>query len=349
MSFGLFRTIWITLRASNYTTRAFEDTIRGIRKLERQQLSFKMNAAKNMFAVGTMYLAFGVIAVGVLGAVMKASRFGQTVMENFGKRVGKSMEKLSIALATILKPILNIVATILEFIVAVPIFSAIAAGALFVGTVFLLVAGITKMFKAAVAMLGVKHLATAIAAKLHATSYQQMLIPATNASTAATIGLGHSLLFLSAGFGAAFAAVFIVYQVFGKLPAIILGVVIALVALLVVILAIASVIDWSAGVRALAGAGIAGAIGAAAIASMPEHQMGTSFVRQGGFARVHAGEEIISARESKVQPRWQTTQDYRKSIWNVTISMGDVHTKADEETMIPLLRRALKEELDNKV
>ena len=93
---------------------------------------------------------------------------------------------------------------------------------------------------------------------------------------------------------------------------------------------------------------VGGAIGAAAVATMPEHQMGTSFVRQGGLAMVHAGEEITSARESSSQARWQTSQEFKKTMWNVNIHMGDVHTKADEETMIPMLRRALKEELDNK-
>jgi len=95
------------------------------------------------------------------------------------------------------------------------------------------------------------------------------------------------------------------------------------------------------------GDGVGRAIVAIAVASMPEHQMGTSFVRQGGLARVHAGEEIISAREKQVQPRWEK-REFNRSFWDVNVSIGDVHTKADEETMIPLIKRALKEGLDNK-
>lgn len=350
MSFMLFRTIWITLRASNYTTRAFEDTIRGLKKVQREQLKFRMNAAKNIFAVGTMYLAFGVIAAFVMSAVMNASKSGQRVMENFGKRVGKSMEKLSAALATMLKPMLDIVATVLEFAVAIPLFKEVAALAMILGTAFLIVMGITKMLGAVTEMLAIKHIVAGISTGIHAKMIQTQLLPATQAQTVATYGLGQALLFVGAGFAVAFGAVFMVYQIFGKLPAIILGVVIAMIALLVVVLALANVLTLGMATKfALVGAAVGGLVGAAAVASMPEHQMGTSFVREGGFARVHAGEEIISARESRVHPRWEKGQELvKRSYWNVNVTMGDVHTKADEETMIPLLKRALKESLDNK-
>jgi len=350
MSFMLFRTIWITLRASNYTTRAFEDTIRGMKKLQREQLKFKMNAAKNIFAVGTMYLAFGVIAGFVMAGVMNASKAGQRVMENFGKRVGKSMEKLSTALAAILRPMLDIVASVLEFAVAIPLFKEVAAVAMILGTGFLIVMGITKVFGAAMAMLSIKHMAAAIAVKLHAKSIASDWTVATKVATVATYGLGQALLFVGAGFAVAFGAVFMVYQIFGKLPAIILGVVIAMVALLVVVLALANVLTLGMATKyALVGAAVGGLVGAAAVASMPEHQMGTSFVREGGYAKVHAGEEIISARESRVHPRWEKGQELvKRSYWNVNVTMENVHTKADEETMIPLLKRALKESLDNK-
>ena len=350
MSFMLFRTIWITLRASNYTTRAFEDTIRGLRKVQRDQLKFRMNAAKNIFAVGTMYLAFGVIAVSVLSQVMAASTLGTRVMENFGKRVGKSVEKLSMALATILKPILDIVAGVLELAIAIPLFKEIAAGGMILAVGFLFMMGASKMYKGALEMLNVKHLASAINTRIHAKMIQTQLLPATQAQTVATYGLGQALLFVGAGFIAAFGAVFMVYQIFGKMPAIILGVVIAMIALLVVVLALANVLTLGMATKfALVGAAVGGLVGAAAVASMPEHQMGTSFVREGGFARVHAGEEIISARESRVHPRWEKGQELvKRSYWNVNVTMGDIHTKADEETMIPLLKRALKESLDNK-
>jgi len=348
MGFSFFRTIWITLRASNYTTRAFEDTIRGLKKMQRDQLRFRMNAAKNMFAVGTMYLAFGTIAVGVLGAVMNSSRLGQRVMENFGKRVGKSMAKLGDALASILAPILEITANILEMAMTIPFFKELVAIVLILGTAFLLAKGVTMMFSSALTMLHISQVASTITTKVQAQTLLTKFVPATKASTVATYSLGQSLMFVAAGFTAAFGAVFMVYQIFGKMPAIILGVVIALVALLVVVLALANVLTLGgATMLAVAGAGVGGAIGAMAVASMPEHQMGTSFVRQGGLARVHAGEEIISAREKQVQPRWEK-REFKKSFWDVNVSIGDVHTKADEETMIPMIKRALKESLDNK-
>ena len=346
MGFSFFRTIWITLRASNYTTRAFEDTIRGLKRMQREQLRFRMNAAKNIFAVGIMYVAFGSIAVGILGRIMAASKSGERVMERFGTRVGKSMAKLGDALARILGPILDVVAGILEFAMSIPFFKEFAAIVMVLATGFLLVRGATMMFTSAMEMLKVSKLADIILTKVQTGALDAWCVK-TKVATVATYGFGQSLLFVGAGFIAAFAAVFIVYQLFGKMPAIILGVVIALVALLVVLLAVASVIDWTAGVRALAGAGIGGAIGAAAIASMPEHAMGTSFVRQGGLARVHAGEEIISAREKQIQPRWEK-REFNRSFWNVNVNIGEVHTKADEETMFPLMKRALKESLDNK-
>ena len=99
-----------------------------------------------------------------------------------------------------------------------------------------------------------------------------------------------------------------------------------------------------------AGALAAGAAaGTAMLASMPEYQMGTSFVKRGGWALVHGGEEIKSAREGKVTSRMERTPSIiRRSSYYVPITIGTLHTKSDKENIVPMIKQALKEALEEK-
>lgn len=341
MSFGGFRTIWIALRASNYTTRAFNDTIRGLKKMQREQIKFKMNAAKNIMAVGIMYIAFGAIAVGALGQVMAASKHGERVLSNFSKRAGKSLAKLGDALAKWIEPLLDLIAKVLEFAVAIPMFTEIAAAVMLAVTGFLLLKGAILVVKGVMAMLGIQHLVNAAATTVHSQTLLTQFVPATIAAAGATVTLAAALQAVSLGLALGFGLVMAIGAAFGKLPAIIAGITIVIIALAVALWKAAgglSVLTF--GAAAIAGGA---AIATAIQASTPEYQMGTSFVRQGGLARVHAGEEIISARESKVESRWDTRAPHNRTVNEVTINMGDVHTKADEEELGPLIKRAIRD------
>lgn len=343
-SFGFFRTIWITLRAANYTTRAFGDTIKGLKKLEQQQLQFKMNAQRNIMAVGIMYLAFAGIAVQTISRIVSASKYGQRMLENFGIRISKSMARLGDTLARLLEPILNVIASLLEIATANPILRMLLSLVIMLGTAFLVWKGVTMMLSGAIGMLSIQMSAKALATKAATTSLMAW-IPTAKVATASAISLGTAINWVFAGFAVGLGLVMAIYSAFGKLPAIIAAVTIAVIALAVALWSAAgglSVLTFGAAAIA-GGAAIAGAI----VASQPEFAMGTSFVRKGGLAVVHEGEEIRSARESRVQPRMETRQ-FQRTTTHINVTMGDVYTKTDKENLVPMMKRALKEALDEK-
>jgi len=298
--------------------------------------------------MGFIYMAMGGIVIQTLMGIMTQSRLGERVMMKFSRRVEKSLKRLGASLAKILEPILNVVASLLEIATANPIIRDLVA---YVGlgiAVFITFAGVVNIVKGAMAILGVTF--SLFTGKV-ATSQTVLTMYTGNAITAtgATWTLATALQAVIAGFAVGFGLVMAINAAFGRLPAIIAGVTTAVIALAIAL--------WSAAgglsVLTFGAAAVAGgaAIATAIVASQPEYAMGTSFVRQTGYARVHRGEEIKSARESRVTPRMDRTFQtaYTKTYSPTTIHIhGDLYTRSDKETMMPAIRRALKDEIDNK-
>jgi len=93
--------------------------------------------------------------------------------------------------------------------------------------------------------------------------------------------------------------------------------------------------------------GLAGALAAYALIPEQTYQFGTRFVQRTTPAIVHAG-ETISGTTGQIQQQVQPVT--RRSQWDVTVNMsGPIYTRADKDNLHEEVRRALKEELDNKV
>lgn len=349
MAFGFFRSVWISLRAANYTTQAFKDLNNNLTKAERKQLQFKMSSARNLMAVGMMYIAMGGIAVGVMNRLIMASHHGEKFMKKWGEKMEKSLGRIGRSLLKILAPILNVIAGFLEFASTVPVLRETIAILLVVGTTALFVFGTLNSLRGGLQMVSllfdqitVKAIATAVAKGKYAV--------ATTLAQIATMGLAKALIIATGGFTAAFAILTAINQPIISAIVMIGALTTALWALFIAESAA------SAGFALVAGGIAAGAALALATqmtgAMSPEYQMGTSAVKRTGFALVHKGEEIRSARETRIPSRFEehfAGRIARKSTFYIPISIGTVQTKADKETLAPLLKRYLKEELDKKV
>jgi len=354
MGFGFFRTIWITLRAANYTTQAFDSTIRGLSKLQQEQLRLKMNAAKNMMAVGTMYLALGAIAMMTFTTIMAKSEAGQAVMQRFSLSTGKSMEKLGESFAKILGPIFDVVAKILELATANPIVRDLLAGFLLLGGTLIMIAGIVKMVAGVIGILKLQMLAKALVTK-HATITLDMYSGSAMKAAGASMSLSAALGAVVAGFTAGFAIVLVIQSAFGRLPAIIAGVTIAVIGLAVAIIALSGVLSLGATTAQQLGAfGVAlaagGAMGAAFVASQPEYQMGTRAIAKTGMFYGHKGEVLYNPEN---QLPTQVNRDLNRpstTYQKVEINMSGmtVQTKADREELLPMIERALRKKVLSK-
>jgi len=96
---------------------------------------------------------------------------------------------------------------------------------------------------------------------------------------------------------------------------------------------------------AAAGAGMGMA---AAVYEQPIYQYGTRLVQRTTPAIVHAGDVITRPDRGDRTPQ-QQERGFPKHYYNITMSFGDVKTKADKEELRPLILKTLKDALNNKV
>jgi len=348
MSFGFFRTIWVSIRAVNYTTNAFRQVNKGLSELRQRQLML----GKSLLQMGFIYMAMGGIVIQTLMGIMTKSRQGERVMMRFSRRMDKSLKSLGNSLVKILEPILNVVATLLEIATANPIIRDLIA---YIGlgiAVFLTFAGVINIVKGALAILGVSF--AVLTGKAAGT---QMVFNSLGVAVPPLTGKFHGLSIaigmVVAGFSAGIAIAMTAYHIFGRLGGILAGLIAVIIGVAIALVALrAAGGDITGLVQFGAALAIGGAAGAAFVASQPEYAMGTSFVRRTGLAKVHRGERIQSARESGVTPRMDRTfaSTYSKVYSPTTLHIhGDVYTRSSRETMVPAIKRALREDLDNKV
>lgn len=353
MGFGFFRTIWISLRAVNYTTQAFQDTVHGLTKLQQAQLRLKMDAARNMMAVGAMYVAMGGMAIMIINRIMQSSELGQKVLGEFGNSAGKSMDKLGASFAKVMGPLLNIVAKILELATANPIIADLLAGLIVLGTVILIAAGAVKLFSGAVAILNLQLMVK----KLMVTSTQQSLLPyigATHAATGATIGLATAVKMVAISLTVGLGLFTLLSGYMGQLPAALFAASAAFAILAVQMWLAAgamSVLSWGAAAIA-GGAALAGAIAIATGAGQaPEYQMGTRMLTKTGPIIGHRG-EVVYNPENQLPTQINKGVEGRGTSHhqNVTIDLSGstIQTKANEEELIPMIKRALRKAIQNK-
>jgi hypothetical protein len=348
MGFGFFRTIWISLRAVNYTTQAFQDTVTGLSKLQQAQLRLKMDAARNMMAVGAMYVAMGGMAIMIITKIMNQSELGQKVLGEFGDSAGKSMSKLGDSFARVMGPLLNIVAKILELATANPIISDLLAGLITIGAVILIAAGAVKLFSGAIAILNLQLMVK----KLMVHSTQQSLLPyigATHGATGATMGLAAAInmCILPLMIGVGLFTVLSSYM--GQLPAALFAASAAFAILAIQMWLAAgamSVLSWGAAAIA-GGAALAGAIAIASGAGQaPEYQMGTRMLTKTGPIIGHRGEVMYNPENQlptqiNNELRGGKATSLRQDV-RIDLSGSIIQTKADKEELIPIMKRELR-------
>jgi len=278
----MFRTIWIVLRAQNYTMAAFSALDRSIDKLMIKEREL-LRASQALSQVGIMFIAMGMTAVGAIMSIISKSSYGERMLTRFSKQVDKALGELGTKLAKALLPILNIVLGLIRFITKLPFSEYLilgAAAALLLGGALMFVAGVVKSLIILTPILTVE---------------QMKQIPILGALIAKT-----------------WAWVAAQIAAHGAL------------APLVAALAIGAAATVTAYAAHQAGA----------------FQMGTSFVQKGGWAIVHGGEEIKSARETRV-PSLIEREPTRRT-YNIRFDIGHLHTKADKEEMVDVIRKALR-------
>lgn len=336
MAFGFFRGIWIALRAVNYTNRAFAEVAKNLGNLQKAELDL-IKRTGNLMQVGMIFIAVGgLVSSGIMEMINK-SKLGGRYMEKFSETLDKSLAKIGGEIFTMIKPILDLTKAILELIGSNPALTHLAATFLLILGPVVMLAGAVVVLGSAYRMLANEAIVKAIASMLNlniATKISEMGMKNLALATGAALGV----------FAAVYAIITSLYPVLGKLGTILVGVAVAVIGLAVAIAAMKAAAGDFTGIAFL-GAALAagGAMSASFAASQPEFAMGTSFVRKTGYAKVHVGEEIRSARESRIPSKIEkqgTTINKRR--YDVQINIGTLHTKASKEEMVDAIRNAMR-------
>jgi hypothetical protein len=334
-----------------------------------------LRAANNWIFAGAAFMAFGFMAWRGISRMMEASGRGRRVMWMFGKRMERVMSRLSEAMAPFAEKILGAVASVLEFIVAVPVLRELAGGFMIALAAGLVLSGMIMLLKGGIsALIAVKSMLALKTTLLTGAFQQQQAVQtsliitqegyigrtvaatgATQGLTAATIGLGTAISIAVGAFMLAYVIVDTIGRLFGRLPAVIAGVTIMILGLAVAVAALRGAFGDISGL-VMFGASLAagGALMAAYAGTLASYQYGTSFVRRGGLAQLHGGEEIISARETRYTAMIEKQREVRETrivgrrVINVPVTIHEVNTRAEFDDWLPKISRELAKQLDRK-
>lgn len=336
------RTIWVAIRAANYTDRATSQVGRNVDAMIKKQQALRKQMIAT-FASGILYTVMAGMIVIALGKIMQSTMEGRVLINNFNKSVTSLSKGLGEQLVKVLGPTIKMLTNFLVIISRNAPLMRLVAILMFATTVFLAVKGVTMLLSFAL-MLLTQWWATVTASMGTFTVYGGY-------ATAQVLTLSGAFTVLKASLGPALLIFTMMYQVasaFGDYAWVLIPVIVALTA----IFAYLAVTLWSAA-TALSiltfGAAAAIGVGAAIMAhqQMPSYQQGTRYVSKTGPAIVHEGEQVIPSGYSYTPPKKEVT--YTKGTTDIRIAIGTVKTEADEEELKPLILKTIKDALEDKV
>lgn len=356
MGLGM-KTIWISLRAMNYTDRAFRAAIGnldGLNKAEKKHLNnlLKMkDAARMNVAAGMLYAAMAGMMAQSLFGLISTTQVGAEYMSEFTATLDEAKIALADTFFETLRPVLDVLKTFLELL---------RDNAPLRYVVMLLALGATAalgLYGSYKLLLGIKEgIAAARALNIWLSEHQLILakkqLASNTALTASSITLGTALMYVAASAALGFTVFFGLRGILGDLPAMLIAVAVALIPL-VVMLWKASVATsiLTAGIATIAGlAALGGALGMMNMAGIGNFQMGTRSAPYTGPMMVHRGEVIYNPeteRPTGIAAELRRGAGPSVTHQKIEIGIEHLHTEAPfdevDEKMGRVLRRKMRD------
>lgn len=361
MGMGM-RSIWISLRAMNYTDRAFKAAIGNLDKLTKKEKAHlktalqMSDAARMNIASGLLYGAMLGMAAGALATLIMTTQVGAQYMDEFGQALDDVKVSLADTFFEVLKPALDVIKVFLDLMkqnaplrYAVVILTLMAGALMGTYVAYTLISGIRKYI---IAQMTIENF---IRSKGVLLKFKDAMANITLA--ASNHVLATSLIGVGAGMAVAFGLFFALKDVLGPLPAAIIAVSVAI--------GIMAAVMWSlAAALTIVTVGIAAGLGAAAFTAavaqsstaVKGFETGTSGLPYTGLFVGHKGEVIYNPATARptgigVELGQAGPEGGRGATYNditIDFSGSTIHTKADKEELLPWMKRALREELMSK-
>jgi hypothetical protein len=337
------RTIWITLRAINYTTQAFAMISRDIGNLQKSEKELikhtndMRNAAIKFISAGMMFTVLGLMVGNTLFSMAAASAEGAAAMAELNAKFEMTKQTLGGAIYEILKAIhvFDFLNYILDAIRQNPVLAYLIGGLLIMAAAAAIVlGGLLLLSGAMLIFVG-----------------QSKLMYGWNLMNAYSLKfLNMELKTLGASLGLAFGAFMLLYEVgkmLGPWAALVIGIILTVVAALIKLYIAESM--STLGFAAIIG-GIAAGTAAGIAAGYGLFAQGTRSVPRTGPAIVHKGEVIYNPSTGRPT---QIANDIegnagtagRSGVTNIPITIENVNTKADVDDLDDELQRSLRKRM----
>lgn len=341
------RTLFLAVRGTYQAGLAMRMARDDLNKLEGEQkkvikqAELMLQKSQQWLFAGTAFASLGVMIGRSMMQLLEASTSGRIALGAFSERVQMSMRRLSEAMTPIMTFFFDIIATVLEFATTHPVLINTIALLLALAAPILIVGGFLLVLKGAIGII---------------VSTLTIMYGKVMLTTASMMALGSATVYAFGVFISVYSVLQKINSPIASLTALIIGLAIALWGLFVAQTAV------TGGLNLLMAGGAIAAAGAISLAEMsstkssiPSYQTGTTFVRQGGIANLHGGEEIISAREKRVVSKIEKASRQTmgegggvRSLTNITIPIENLNTKANFDDVDRKLSRVLRDAMDNK-
>lgn len=344
MGIGL-KSVWISLRATNYSDRAFRAAIGNLKDLEKaerkhaEQMIQLREIMRFNIATGVLWAAnLSIVAQGIFG-LMAQTQAGAEYMEGFNETINEAKVAFADTFFETLRPALDVVKGFLDIlkenaplrmVVMLTTFAAMALIGLYAATK--LVVGIKAMLAL---QLSVENQRRLIGIGLKIKS-----IIVTKAETMAQWQLAAAVAAASGGFTVAYMALSALNQPIVSAIVLIAALTAALWALYIAQSAV------SLGIALVAGGVAAGAAAALAqsYTNEPQYGMGTRGLPRTGLFYGHKGEVVYNPQTDRPTGIVERGGEIPTStVQDIDVTIEHVHTEAEFDDLDEKLARKLRD------
>lgn len=341
------RTIWIALRAVNYSEQAFKNTIKQVKDLSKEEKELRdgylkdIDTAKLQIQTATLYLAMISMVGTQLTRLLNTTQVGAQYMGEFNQSMTDLKTAFADTLFVALKPLLDV---LMDFMKVLKDNSALRTVIVYGGLLALVIGALYSAYMIYNAILSIN--ATRMLLNTLMTG-EATTVNATH--QLGVLGLTYTYRGLAMAIGQALAGFTIAYMILSQFdgPArIAVAAIMLIVGALVALWAIESAA--SMGIALVAGGvAAAGAVGLATSFTNPSsYAVGTRMVEQTGPAILHRGELVYNPsvnRPAGIEKEVMGNGgNGRSAPSNVTVNFsGDINTRASVEDIDTVVSRRL--------
>lgn len=339
------RTVWISLRALNYTDRAFRAAIKNLdvlKKAEREQVKEALKMAeigKMNVQVGMLYAATLGMMVNNMWNMLASTEAGKAHLAELNELINETKSAFADTIFTALKPLIDIFSIFLRVLRDNEPLRILVI--LFASTAVLL----SAMYAGYKLLVGIKQMYTATLGVAQFLEKKGLLIKVADfKTTLAQAGAHWQLAVAVAAAGGAFAVTFMLLKDMPAYVNAIIAVVLALAAAFWALFVAESAATW--GIAAILGEAAAGAAMATAAAYQARGGMfavGTRSLPYTGMFFGHKGEVVynpISGRPTGLEPKGELTS--QTNVYRIPMTIENVHTKADIDDLNEKVAEAIR-------